>query len=97
MNLDAPNATTDEVNEESVTPTTTPEKPKTAPARKKSSKKPAAKKAAPKPEGKKVRKQITAPARLAKIEEQFRSGNMPKNISVRRSGGKFEAFEYVSE
>lgn len=51
----------------------------------------------PKPEGKKVRKRITAPSRLEKLQEQWRSGKLPKGISVSNSGGKFKAFESTYE
>lgn len=47
--------------------------------------------------GKSVRKRITAPARLEKLKEQWRSGNLPSNIAVSNSGGSFKAFEFVKE
>ena len=47
--------------------------------------------------GKSTRKRITAPARLEKLKEQWRSGNLPKGVAVSNSGGSFKAFEFVKE
>lgn len=63
-----------------------------APAKVENNEKPAAKVG-----GKSTRKRITAPARLEKLEEQWRSGNLPKGIAVSNSGGSFKAFEFTKE
>lgn len=47
--------------------------------------------------GAKVRKRITAPARLEKLQQQWRAGELPSGIVISNSGGNFKAFEYVSE
>lgn len=53
---------------------------------------------APAPEGKKmVRRQITAPGRLAKIREGFDNGKPVKNVMVTRRAGKITAYEMVED
>lgn len=82
-------------------------KPEAPAAKKPAAKKPAAKKApakkaptastATKATKGLVKTRITAPARLAKLQEQRAEGKVPHNIAISTSGGKFTAYEWVEE